>query len=168
MFGTYVEMSPGESRTCQNRLLHLVVKCMARLPPWSPCSRTFNSESAWRQGLPLPAWLRTVGSTFCGFCRMYTGITWEEGLGQMCLEYSVNHIPAMKQKFLKIRWKLETGLWPYWFPIRRYTSTLHVMKQMNYFFVSLDSVCFLVRFLPIRVEIQISWRIPSEHNFYRG
>lgn len=120
---------------------------------WSPSSKTYSSESAWRPGLPLPAWLRTVGSTFCGFCRTYTDITWEEGLGQICLEYSVNHIPTMKQKFLKIRWKLETGLWPYWFPIHRYTSTLHVMKQMNYFFVSLDSVCFLVRFLPIRVEI---------------
>lgn len=125
MFGTYVEMSPGESRTCQNRLLHLVVKCMARLPPWSPCSRTFNSESAWRQGLPLPAWLRTVGSTFCGFCRMYTGITWEEGLGQMCLEYSVN--PCDEAKVFKNKMK-----------IRDWALTLLIPNSQIYFHTSCD------------------------------
>ena len=94
---------------------------------WSPSSRTYSSESAWRQGLPFPAWLRTVGSTFYRFCRMYTGITWEEGLGQMCLEYTVNHIPTMKQNFLKIRWKLETG------PL-----TLLIPNSQIYFHTSCD------------------------------
>ena len=94
---------------------------------WSPSSRTYSSESAWRPGLPLPAWLRTVGSTFCGFCRMYTGITWEEGLGQMCLEYSVNHIPTMKQKFLKNKMK-----------IRDWVLTLLIPNSQIYFHTSCD------------------------------
>lgn len=117
----------------------------------SPSSGTYSSESAWWQWPPLPDCLRTVLPQ-SGFCRMYMGITRKKGLGQLRLQYIVNYIPMMKNKFLKVRWKLETEFQPYWSPIHRYTSTLHVMKQMNYFFVSLDSVCFLVLFLPIRVE----------------
>lgn len=63
---------------------------------------------------------------------------------------------GINNNFLKIRLKLETEFWPYWSPIHRYISTLHVMKQMNYFFVSLDFVCFLGLFLPIRIDTEIS------------
>lgn len=78
-------------------------------------------------------------------------ITWKKGMGQICLAYTVNYT-TMINKFLKIRLKLETECWPYWSPIHRYISILRVMKQMNYFFVSLDSVCFLGLFLPVRID----------------
>lgn len=133
----------------QNKLLK--VKCTTRFhsAALSPKLKYTQFQQCQWQWPTLPNWLRTVLSQN-GFCRVFTGYHLKKGSGSnmfgiYCKLYHYD-------KFLKRRLKLETEFWPYWSPIHRYISTLRVMKQMNYFFVSLDSVCFLGLFLPIRID----------------
>lgn len=66
------DLNFGSEMRCQASTLLLYI----------PSSSIYSSDSARRQWSPLPNWLITVLSQ-SGFCRMFTGITWKKGLGQM-------------------------------------------------------------------------------------
>ena len=89
---------PWESQDLVNRLLHFDSAAHRQASTLLLASQAQYIQSpqglmAWQS--PLFKRLRTVLSQ-SGFCRMFTGITWKKGLGQVCLEYIINYNRTMK------------------------------------------------------------------------
>lgn len=109
------DLNFGSEMRCQASTLLLYI----------PSSSIYSSDSARRQWSPLPNWLITVLSQ-SGFCRMFTGITWKKGLGQM-FGIPWKLYPYDEEVVLKNKMK-----------IRNWVPTLLIPNSQMYFHTSCD------------------------------